>query len=207
MRQKLNQSTTIQKRYNRYSKYYDILESPMELVFSKWRNELINYASGNVLEVGVGTGKNIHLYPPHIKITAIDFSEGMLKQAKRKFHSKSNITFHNMDIQQTEFEDHSFDTILASYVFCSVPDPILGLKELRRICKDGEKIFLLEHTRSEKVFLGKLMDILNPFFVNLFGYNINRRTYENISNAGFRNIDQKILWLDIFKLFIITNRK
>lgn len=179
----------------------------MELLFSKWKKELINYASCNVLEAGVGTGKNINLYPPYINITAIDFSEGMVKKAKRKFYTKKNITFHNIDIQQTEFEDNSFDTILASYVFCSVPDFVLGLREMRRICKDGGKIILLEHTRNDKVFLGKLVDLLNPLFIKLFGYNINRRTYENISNARFRNIDQKILWLAIFKLFIITNHK
>lgn len=197
----------IKNRYNRYSKFYDIFELPMETFFSKFRPDLVCYAEGNVLEVGVGTGKNLGYYPDDVHVTAIDLSPGMLSKAKKKFPNKKNITFLEMDIQSTTFEDNVFDTIIGSFVFCSVPDPVKGLNELRRICKPGGKIYLLEHVRSNKKIIGPILDIFNPIPVILFGFNINRNTTNNIKKAGFVNIVEKIYWSDILKIYIITNIK
>ncbi|MBS3774074.1 MAG: methyltransferase domain-containing protein, partial [Bacteroidales bacterium] len=75
---------TIKKRYNRVARIYDILEYPMEKGFSKWREELLNQADGNTLEVGIGTGKNIPYYPEQVELTGIDFSPRMIEMAKKK---------------------------------------------------------------------------------------------------------------------------
>ncbi|MGD2127179.1 MAG: methyltransferase domain-containing protein, partial [Desulfobacteraceae bacterium] len=79
-----------------------------------------------------------------------------------------------------------FDTILATFVFCSVPDPVVGLKELRRVCKPGGRLLLLEHMRPENPVLGLLFDMINPLVVRIMGANINRRTMENIRMAGWQ---------------------
>jgi ubiquinone/menaquinone biosynthesis C-methylase UbiE len=88
-------------------------------------------------------------------------------------------------VQALEFADASFDTVVATCVFCSVPDPVLGLRELKRVVKPGGQIILLEHMRSPQEVIGTIMDVLNPLVVRLMGANINRRTLENVRAAGW----------------------
>ncbi|MCB0746574.1 MAG: methyltransferase domain-containing protein [Ignavibacteriae bacterium] len=195
------------KRYNRYSRFYNLLEAPMELLFSKWRKDLIQRASGKILEVGVGTGKNLGYYPADADLTAIDFSKGMLNKAKKRWGNHKNIKFEYADIQKTNYADNSFDTVLESYVFCSVPDPIKGLNEIKRICKNDGKILLLEHVRSDNKILASMMDIFNPIVLNLFGYNINRVISESIKSSEINSFIEIYLWKDIFRMYIITNNK
>lgn len=201
-------SEKIKKRYNRVSGIYDLMEAPMEKFAAKWREDITKEVYGKVLEVGVGTGKNIPYYPEDIEIVAIDFSQEMLARAKKKFEgSRDNITFLEMDVQNLEFEDNTFDSVLTSCVFCSVPLPMQGLKEIRRVCKPGGKIVMLEHVRSKKKLLGPVMDVLNPLPLYFYGANINRDTIGNLKKAGFTDIHIEDLWLDIFKKIIIVNDK
>lgn len=205
----MNNTEKIRKRYNRVAKFYDIIENPMEMMaLKKWRVELMKELKGKVLEVGVGTGKNIEHYPINIDITAIDFSEKMIKKAYEKavkFDKKVKLI--NMDAQNMNFPDNTFDVIFTTCVFCSVPDPILGLKELRRVCKPNGKIIMVEHVRSEKKVLGGIMDILNPIVVNTYGANINRKTLDNVNSAGFINVSSINLYSDIVKKIEIVNIK
>ena len=89
-----------------------------------------------------------------------------------------------MDVQQLEFADNTFDAAVATFVFCSVPDPVLGLRELSRVVKSEGKIILLDHVRVNRPIIGTLMDLMNPLFVRFYGANINRRTVENVQIAG-----------------------
>ncbi|MHA2284193.1 MAG: class I SAM-dependent methyltransferase [Promethearchaeota archaeon] len=198
----------IKKRYNRISHVYDLIETPMEVFASRWREDITAEVYGKVLEVGVGTGKNIPYYTDDVEIVAIDFSKAMLVKAKKRFEgNRQNVTFLEMDVQHLDFEDNTFDCVLTSCVFCSVPLPVQGLKEIRRVCKPGGKTVMLEHVRSEKKLLGPLMDFLNPLPLYLYGANINRDTIGNLKEARFTNIQVEDLWLDIFKKFIIINDK
>ncbi|HYE84490.1 MAG TPA: class I SAM-dependent methyltransferase [Clostridia bacterium] len=197
------------RRYDRVSAIYDIFEAPMEMVALKqWRKGLMDELYGNVLEVGVGTGKNIEYYPKGIDITGIDFSQGMLKRARQRAEKLGKkVELLQMDAQSMDFSDNTFDTVFTTCVFCSVPDPVIGLKEIRRVCKESGRIILIEHVRSEKKLLGLLMDVLNPVVVNLYGANINRRTVENVRNAGFADIHVTDLYKDIVKKIVIQNFK
>lgn len=191
----------IRRRYDRVSAIYDIFESPMELMaLKKWRLEVMKELNGKVLEVGVGTGKNIEYYPEGLDITAIDFSEKMLAKAKDKAERLGKkVDLRHMDVQKLEFPDQTFDTIFTTCVFCSVPDPIKGLKEMGRVCKPKGKIIMIEHVRSESAVLGLVMDLFNPLVVNLYGANINRRTVENVYKAGFTKVEVSNLSSDIVK--------
>lgn len=142
----------IRKRYNRAALFYDLIEGPMEMMaLKKWRIEVMKELTGKVLEVGVGTGKNVEYYPDGIDITAIDFSEKMIEKAITKAEIiKKKVQFYIMDAEQMNFQDNSFDVVFATCVFCSVPDPIRGLSEIKRVCKPGGKIIMIEHVRSEK---------------------------------------------------------
>ena len=160
-----------------------------------WREKLRNRIVGDkALEIGVGTGKNLPYYPSGVKITAIDFSRRMLSRARRKaLRNNLPVKMLEMDAQQLAFSDHVFDTVFATFVFCSVPDPVLGLKELRRVCKPDGRLLLLEHVRPGNPVLGFLFDLLNPLVVRVMGANINRVTIENIKSAGWQiEIDQKL---------------
>ena len=205
----MNNTEKIRKRYDRASKFYDIFEQPMEMMsLKKWRSEVVKDLKGKVLEVGVGTGKNIPYYPDNIEATAIDFSEKMLEKARKKAERfNKNINLIHMDAQNMDFPDNTFDRVFTTCVFCSVPDPIKGLKEIRRVCKPDGKIIMIEHVRSEKKVLGLIMDILNPLTVNLYGANINRKTVENIKMAGFTEVEVTNLTGDIVKKIVIYNKK
>ena len=190
------------KRYIRLAFFYDFLEAPLErLRFGMWRYRLREKIEGpSVLEVGVGTGKNLTYYPPDVSITGIDLSPRMLAKAKKKaaiLNLDSDLK--EMDVQQLTFPDHSFDTVFATFVFCSVPSPSQGFEELRRVCKPDGRLLLLEHMRPGNFFLGMLFDMLNPFVVRMMGANINRRTMRNIRKAGWRVQVEEHLSLDVVR--------
>lgn len=90
------------------------------------------------------------------------------------------------DIQSLPYPDNTFDSIVSTCVFCSVPDPIIGLKELKRVCKPTGRILMLEHMRSENNLIGFVMDILNPLTLRLWGANINRETLKTIDQSGLK---------------------
>ncbi len=180
----------IKKRYDRVSRIYDWMDKPMDWITPEnWRQEILSGAHDRTLEVGVGTGKNLKYYPEDAEITAIDFSESMLEKAREKAEKLKNPpVLRQMDVQNLAFDDASFDYVFTTYVFCSVPDPVKGLREIRRVLKPGGELVMLEHVRSEKSLLGLMMDLLNPIVVRLIGANINRKTVKNIERAGFENI-------------------
>jgi ubiquinone/menaquinone biosynthesis C-methylase UbiE len=196
-------STAIKKRYDRIAPYFEGLEAVMEgLFFKNWRRRLWAKVEGHhILEVGVGTGKNFDYYPADARITAIDFSPEMLKQAARKKTRKEvSVELELMDAQSLVFADNSFDTVIGSFVFCSVPLPLKGLKELYRVCKPGGQVILLEHVLSSNPVIAKVMNFINPAIVALVGANINRNTVKNVKSCGFASVRVDERSGDIIKL-------
>jgi ubiquinone/menaquinone biosynthesis C-methylase UbiE len=173
-------------RYQRLSGWYDMMGLLQEKKFLPWRKRMWKLAAGpRILEVGVGTGRNLPFIPRNVEMAGIDLTPGMLNKAvKRAAELELNINLQIGDVQQLTFADASFDNVVATCVFCSVPDPILGLREIKRILKPGGRLFILEHVRSPNPVIGKIMDILNPVVVRIMGANINRKTMENILAAG-----------------------
>ena len=175
-----------QFRYNRLAPLYDWLEMPVERwAFSRWRERLWSIVDGKrILEVGVGTGKNVPYYPADVQVTAVDLSEKMLAQARHRAQELGvRVDFRLMDAQKLGFPNDVFDAALATFVFCSVPDPVAGLRELIRVVKPGGRVLLLEHVRVNKPVIGTVMDVLDPFVVRIMGAHINRRTAENARKA------------------------
>lgn len=184
-------SDKVKRRYDRLAPFFDALEGFLEsLFFAQWRKILWNKVQGDdILEVGVGTGKNFPYYPQNGRITALDFSEKMLGIAKKKQERKSIIVeLELMDVQALCYADNSFDTVIATFVFCSVPQPIKGLQELYRVCKPGGQVLLLEHVLSSRPMMARMMKLINPLISAIFGANINRRTVKNIQACGFNKV-------------------
>lgn len=191
------------RRYDRIAPVYDLMEAPLErLRLSGWRRRLCARVSGTrVLEVGVGTGKNLLYYPTGPRYTAIDISPRMLERARRKAaSSRLNVRFHEMDVQHLAFDAGSFDMVFATFVFCSVPRPVRGLEELRRVCRPAGRLLLLEHVRPEGPYTGRFFDLLDPLCRRLCGSSINRRTVQNVRAAGWRVVRDEVLATEAVRL-------
>lgn len=196
-------SATIQRRYDRLAPYFEGMEAVLEGLFlQRWRQRCWEKVEGHhILEIGVGTGKNFDYYPSQAAITAIDFSPAMLKQARQKQQRKHTVVdLHLMDAQALCFANNSFDTVIATFVFCSVPQPLKALKEIQRVCKPNGQILLLEHVISAKKPLAWIMNKINPVIVTLVGANINRNTVKNVQSCGFSAVHIDPRCGDLIKL-------
>jgi ubiquinone/menaquinone biosynthesis C-methylase UbiE len=192
-------------RYQRIAPLYDKMEAMSERRFRIWRPRLWSLVRGpKVLEVGVGTGKNMPYYPQGLAITAIDLTPGMLERAQTRAQALNlEVDLRLADVQALDFPNNTFDDVVATCVFCSVPDPVLGLREIARVLKPGGQALFLEHVRAANALLGLLMDALNPLVVRMMGANINRRTVENVQKSGLQLERVKDVALgDIVKLII-----
>jgi len=189
-------------KYNRISYIYDMMESLVEyLMFGKWRKQILSDLSGLVLDIGVGTGKNLKYYPDNCKIVGMDVSSKMLEHAKKRAENLDNVSLFVMDGEHLAFENHSFDYVITTFVLCSIPDPVAALKEMKRVCKPDGMVINMEHMKSEHAILSMIEDIFNPLTFGTMGVNINRKTVENIKKAGLNKISEQNLAIkDVFRL-------
>jgi ubiquinone/menaquinone biosynthesis C-methylase UbiE len=192
---------SVVSKYDRISAIYDLLELPVEVfLYEGWREEALSKLKGRVLEVGVGTGRNLKYYPSGALVTGIDTSEGMLEKARKKAEDMQNITLFLMDAENMEFPDNTFDYVVTTFVLCSIPDPVKALKEMRRVLKPSGELVALEHMRSKNSFIARIEDLINPIMFFFIGDDMTRNTVENIKKAGFTITEEKNLaFKDVFK--------
>lgn len=182
----------VTRRYDRIARFYDVLDKPMDLLgVGRRRKRLLARAQGRTLEVGVGTGRNLGLYPAGVHLTGIDVSANMLARAQRAADRRDepDVTLELADVQELPYGDRSFDTVTATCVFCSVADPIAGLREVARVINADGHVLLLEHVRPRNAILGWFADLLTPIVSRLIGPDINRRTEDNIAAAGLEVVE------------------
>jgi len=156
---------TIKRAYAILSPVYDFL---FDKVFYPGRVaaiDLLEIKPGDrVLEVGVGTGLNLPLYPRDCEVTGIDISEGMLRKADERVrtYGMTNTRLMVMDASKLEFSDNSFDRVIATYVISAVPDPVKTLLEMRRVCKPSGHLVILNHFKSDNPVIGMFERLLAP---------------------------------------------
>lgn len=190
-------------RYNRTSGIYDLYDRPMDLLggVRRRRQRMLASTRGEVLEIGVGTGRNLEFYPHDVHVTGIDVSTGMLQHAQEQAtRATAEITLQVANVEQLPFADNCFDTVVATCVFCSVDDPVAGLREVVRVVKPEGQVLLLEHVRPDNAVLGPLFDLVSPITRRLLGFHVNRDTEDNIRAAGLQ-IDRERsggIWREIY---------
>jgi len=117
-----------------------------------------------ILEVGVGTGLALPLYPAHCQVTAIDFSEGMLEKAKKRMTTfdLQHVELLRMDAGKIEFDDDTFDTVMAAYVVTAVPDYRKVVMEMIRVCRPGGRIIMLNHFSNGNKLIAAVEKVISP---------------------------------------------
>ncbi|AGF97669.1 Phosphatidylethanolamine N-methyltransferase [Methanosarcina mazei Tuc01] len=181
-------------KYNRIAPVYELLDLPLEFFFfRKWRKEALSGLSGKVLEIGVGSGRNLKYYQAGCSVTGIDASEGMLEKARQKTRGVKNVNLFLMDAEHLEFPDNSFDYIIATFVLCTIPDPVIALKEMRRVLKPSGELIALEHMHSSNPVISLFEHMIDPFLFFLLGDHTTRHTVKNIQEAGFTILEAKKL--------------
>jgi phosphatidylethanolamine/phosphatidyl-N-methylethanolamine N-methyltransferase len=118
-----------------------------------------------ILEVGVGTGLSLPLYPRDAKVVGIDISQEMLDKAeiKKQHYNLSNVDLYNMDASSMNFADNTFDKVIASHVITVVPDPLKTLNEIKRVCKKDGEIFILNYTGCNNKIISRFERFISPF--------------------------------------------
>lgn len=156
----------IKKAYRRYAKLYDLY---FGAVFQPGRKAVIqrmDCRSGQrVLEVGVGTGLSLPLYPADTRVTGIDISPEMLDRARARLSRENmhrEVELHVMDAERMAFPDDSFDKVVAMYVVSVVPHPQRLVDEMRRVCKPDGEIFIVNHFHSPNPIVGGVESLLAP---------------------------------------------
>lgn len=187
--------------YDRVAAIYDLYTAPMEALGGRRaRQRLFARARGRVLELGIGTGLNLPYYPSGANLTGIDISPRMLARARRRAERMGfKADLEVADIERLPYPDASFDTVTAACVFCSVGDPVRGLREAARVVRPDGQVLLYEHVRPRNPFLGKLTDLISPLTRRLFGPELNRPTEHNAEAADLRitGIRRRGIWREI----------
>jgi ubiquinone/menaquinone biosynthesis C-methylase UbiE len=184
-------SSEIAQKYDRFARWYDWVEVIPDLLgVRRLRRELLQRASGRVLEVAVGTGKNLSYYSRDSQVIALDLSKEMLNVARERAAKLSlDASFLVADAEALPFSDQSFDTVVSSLSTCTFPDPVAVLREIKRICRPGGKVLLLEHGRSDREWLGRWQDRHADQFAKPLGCQWNRETLKLVGEAGLK-VDQ-----------------
>ncbi len=160
----------VERVYEKLANVYDVVFGP---TLHPGRLEAIkhmNIQPGNsVLEVGVGTGINLGLYPASCAITGIDLSTPMLDKARDRIVRKGlrNCRVTEMDAAAMVFPDESFDIVYAPYLISVVPDPVRVAQEMRRVCRRGGRIVILNHFKSEHPILSRFDTAISPLTVHI----------------------------------------
>ena len=192
--------------YERFAGFYDLLDAPFEHGrYRPLRRQLFEGLGGRILDAGVGTGRNIPFYPGQAGVVGIDQSPAMLARARRRSEALGRpVELHEADVRRTGLPDSHFDAVVASFLFCVLgPDEQLpALCELRRICRPGGEIRMLEYVYSEDPVRRLIMRLWAPWVRFAYGAAFDRHTERYVPEAGLEVSDARFVYHDMIRLIV-----
>ncbi|MEH7385696.1 class I SAM-dependent methyltransferase [Bacillus sp. JJ1521] len=189
---------------------YDFFMKPLEKrKFISIRSQLLAKASGKVLELGSGTGINFPLYRDVQCVTAIEPNQNMTTRANvNKAQAEVPIEIVQVSAEELPFEENTYDTIVATLVFCTIPDAEKALLEMKRVCKPDGTILMFEHVKMRNPFLSNLQDWLTPAWKKVCdGCCINRDTERLVKQNGLTIVDKNEFYNGLFIAMEMRNIK
>ena len=175
------------------------------------RKEIVGQAQGIVLEIGAGNGLNFALYDPeHVeRVEAVEPDTAMLRYARERLKTAQvPITLTQAPVEALPFADETFDSAVATLVFCSVTDPLRGLSEIRRVLKPGGCLLFIEHVQAQGAFARRLQDIITPVTKRMAGNcHWNRDTARSVINADFQIEDKRDISGRIPPMIVLRARR
>lgn len=186
-------------KWDNASRSFDLMSQGDDRRYAPAKQALFAKVRGETLMVAAGTGNDFKFFPPGLSFTAIDISPKMLEKAALKAAAYAGtITLKEMDVCHLPFADGTFDTVVTVCTFCSVPQPVAGLRELKRVLKPGGQVLMFEHVRSAIGPFGVFLDLMTALTRHI-GPDMNRDTVGNVQKAGFRLRRVANVYLDIVK--------
>jgi ubiquinone/menaquinone biosynthesis C-methylase UbiE len=169
-----------------------------------WRYDLLADVRGSVLEIGVRSAPNFRFYGPDTKVVATDIDINAMYNARRiRWRFSPRIVLSLADAQRLPFATASFDAVVATLVFCSIPDPSQAFKEVARVLKPDGRFYSIEHVRGEPPLLGKAMDFLTPAWKACSGgCNLNRHTESVLRSSGFEIVERRAALAGVMRYLI-----
>jgi len=188
------------KKWDAASESFDFFNFADVRRLGPHKRRLFEKMRGETLMVAAGTGNDFQFFPPGLHVVAIDISPKMLERAASKARAyEGTIELREMDVCELPFPEASFDTVATVCTFCSVPRPVVGLRELYRVLRPGGQILMFEHVRSQIGPLGVFLDLMTPLSRRV-GPDLNRDTVGNVQKAGFRLRRVENVCFDIVKM-------
>ena len=167
-------------RYDRQMGFYD------RILFAGGRDWACSRVNGEVLELALGTGRNLPHYPADVRLTAIELSQQMLEIARKRAEQLTrDVDLRIGDAQALEFDDHSFDTVIITFGLCTIPDDRAAMTEAHRILRPGGRLVLLEHVRSPSLPVRAAQRVLDPLSVRFAADHLMRDPLDYLGNIGF----------------------
>ena len=167
-------------RYDRQIRFFE------RVLFGDGRHWVCSQAEGDVLEIAVGTGRNLAHYSPDVRLTGVELSPAMLELARRRAQRVGRETDLQLgDAQALEFADERFDTVVCTLSLCTIPDDRAAVAEAKRVLRPGGRFLLLEHVRSPLASVQAVQRAIDPVMVRFQGDHVVREPLERLRAEGF----------------------
>lgn len=176
------------KGHRWHAAIYNFVNRRLEAkVLSKFRPLIAGEASGRILEIGAGTGANFAYYPSASNVVAVEPDPFMLRRARKQADELGlEVEFRQALAEALPFDDRTFDTVVATLVFCTVTDPDRAFAEVKRVLKPDGTFRFIEHVRASDGLAVRAQNVLTPLWRRIgAGCHLNRPTVESIEAAGF----------------------
>lgn len=168
-------------RYDRQISFFE------RVLFGDGREWVCSQAEGDVLELAAGTARNLQYYPAEVRITAVELSPEMLAIGRKRADDIGReIDLRQGDVQELDFPDQSFDTVVCTLGLCTIPDPRRAVAEAHRVLRPGGKLILLEHVRSPSLPVRTVERMLDPIFVRFEADHLTREPLDYLETEGFQ---------------------